>query len=391
VNSSAKRPIVLILHTDYQQRGGEEESLEAEMLCFKELGFHVQLLKHDNSTVHLNARSGLRALFNIRSFKDVWQAGRRYKPVLIYANNLWPALSPSALLAARLLRITTVQTLHNYRLVTPSARLDDSGRCVVCRTRRHPFGCVLHGCYRSVAASLTCAVASFLYRAVVLGWKRHWYLAPSFRAKQLLVRGGVREKRFLIRRNFLPLSSETRTNHPRRNVVTFVGRLSEEKGIAPLVHNWPSCAGFPELEIVGDGPLRHEIRDAARSTSNISFLGPLSSVQVLRLMGTSLLTVVPSCWAEPFGRVALESMSVGTPVMTTGHGALAEIVGDAGIIFDELTPDQILRAVVAATEPGTYDRLSNACLERYWSTYSLATAESEMKNILRSMDLYQTA
>jgi glycosyltransferase involved in cell wall biosynthesis len=36
--------------------------------------------------------------------------------------------------------------------------------------------------------------------------------------------------------------------------------------------------------------------------------------------------VVPSVWDEPFGRVAAEALAHGRPVVTTGTGALSEIV-----------------------------------------------------------------
>lgn len=376
-----------MLHTDYQFRGGEEESLEAEVLCFERLGFSVQLIRLNNASVRPGLRNGLRAFFNPSSFIKVWQTSRRNRPTLIYANNLWPALSPSVLLAARLLRVPTVQALHNYRLIAPSARLDDSGKCIVCHTRRHPFGCIAHGCYRSIVASLTCAVASFLFRVVALGWKGHWYVSPSRKSKDLLTARGVRGQRFLVRSNFLPQAPQVLTRRRKRNVITFVGRLSEEKGIAQLVRAWPSSADFPVLEVVGDGPLRQDLQATVATMSNVGLLGALPPADVLKLMESSLLTVVPSCWAEPFGRVAIESMAVGTPVMTTGHGALAEIVGDAGIILDELASGVIQCAVESATDPKTYQRLSEGSFERYWSMYSMAAAETEMTNILLDMKI----
>lgn len=48
--------------------------------------------------------------------------------------------------------------------------------------------------------------------------------------------------------------------------------------------------------------------------------------QVLLAMRDALVTVVPSRWQEPFGRVALESLMMGTPVVATDRGGLPEIV-----------------------------------------------------------------
>lgn len=55
------------------------------------------------------------------------------------------------------------------------------------------------------------------------------------------------------------------------------------------------------------------------------------------------LTIVPSHWEEPFGRVALESLSYGTPVLTTNKGGLPEIVENdlTGIISKENIEDML--------------------------------------------------
>lgn len=50
--------------------------------------------------------------------------------------------------------------------------------------------------------------------------------------------------------------------------------------------------------------------------------------KALKEMEKALVVVVPSRWPEPFGRVALEALMMGTPVVATKRGGLVEIVGD---------------------------------------------------------------
>jgi glycosyltransferase involved in cell wall biosynthesis len=48
----------------------------------------------------------------------------------------------------------------------------------------------------------------------------------------------------------------------------------------------------------------------------------------------SRLVLMPSLWNESFGRVAAEAMLGGVPVLASTRGALPEVVGEAGLLFD---------------------------------------------------------
>lgn len=54
----------------------------------------------------------------------------------------------------------------------------------------------------------------------------------------------------------------------------------------------------------------------------------LSYLETLQRIKKSAVVVVPSRWQEPFGRVALEAIMLGTPVVATSRGGLTEIVED---------------------------------------------------------------
>jgi len=70
------------------------------------------------------------------------------------------------------------------------------------------------------------------------------------------------------------------------------------------------------------------VRDAAAADPRITWVGQVSAAEVTRHIGSSRAVVVPSLWDEPFGRVAGEALALGRPVITTGQGALGEVVGD---------------------------------------------------------------
>jgi glycosyltransferase involved in cell wall biosynthesis len=48
-----------------------------------------------------------------------------------------------------------------------------------------------------------------------------------------------------------------------------------------------------------------------------------------------------AAWLEGFGLTALEALAAGTPVVGYRAGAVAEVVGDAGLLVDERDPDAL--------------------------------------------------
>jgi alpha-1,3-rhamnosyl/mannosyltransferase len=53
-----------------------------------------------------------------------------------------------------------------------------------------------------------------------------------------------------------------------------------------------------------------------------------------------------AAWLEGFGLTALESLAAGTPVVGYRAGAVAEVVGDAGLLVDERDADALGEALV---------------------------------------------
>ena len=58
---------------------------------------------------------------------------------------------------------------------------------------------------------------------------------------------------------------------------------------------------------------------------------------------------MPSIWPEPFGRIALESISQGTPVVVTRNGGLSEIIdhGKTGYVCPQTTSALAMSIIMA--------------------------------------------
>jgi glycosyltransferase involved in cell wall biosynthesis len=108
----------------------------------------------------------------------------------------------------------------------------------------------------------------------------------------------------------------------------FAGRLSPEKGVVTMLDAWRLDPALPRLLIAGDGPLAAAVQAAAERDGRIEWRGALPLSEVHKLMAAASVVVMPSLWYETFGRTIVEAFAVGTPVVASRLGAMAELVED---------------------------------------------------------------
>jgi glycosyltransferase involved in cell wall biosynthesis len=127
--------------------------------------------------------------------------------------------------------------------------------------------------------------------------------------------------------------------------IAFVGRLVPEKGLDTLIDAVEllarSSTPLPvKLMIIGDGPYRSDIaQHAAQLGDTVQFTAALPPQQIAPQLRQIDALVLPSrttpVWKEQFGRVLIEAMACGVPVVGSNSGAIPEVIGEAGLIFSE--------------------------------------------------------
>ncbi len=124
--------------------------------------------------------------------------------------------------------------------------------------------------------------------------------------------------------------------------IGYVGRLVPEKGVADLLQAAAGLTGNWQLALLGGGPERSRLQtlaDALHISQRVSFEGPIPSLQVPAWMSRLHTLVLPSHtrpnWKEQFGRVLIEAMACGVPVIGSDSGEIPHVIGQAGLIFPE--------------------------------------------------------
>ena len=107
-----------------------------------------------------------------------------------------------------------------------------------------------------------------------------------------------------------------------------VAALMPKKAHDTLLRAFSTLGHAHRLLLVGDGPMRGEVERLIEKlglSDRVFLLGEQPPVVVAKLLAGAVASVLASR-DEPFGIVAVESMAVGTPVVATKVGGLAEIV-----------------------------------------------------------------
>jgi glycosyltransferase involved in cell wall biosynthesis len=322
---------VLLCHCYYQQRGGEDESFDAEARLLEEQGHEVVRFTRQNDAVYGMGRwQLLRDTFWSRSvFRDVRALIRRVQPEVMHCTNTFPLISPAAYRAAQAEGVPVVQALRNYRLLCPGALFLRNGRvCEDCLGKRLAWPGVRHACYRKSRGG-SAVVAALVGAHHVLGtWARAvtLFFTPSAFARQKFLQAGFPAAHIAVKPNFV--APDPGVGPGTGGYAVFVGRLAPEKGITTLLAAWARLRGRLNLKVIGDGPLSGQVREAIRPGSGIEWLGRRPLAEVLHLLGDAAFLVMPSVWYETFGRTIIEAFARGTPVIASRLGAMAELVDD---------------------------------------------------------------
>jgi glycosyltransferase involved in cell wall biosynthesis len=327
---------VLVVHNSYQQRGGEDAVVAAEIEQLIAHGDRVVRYERHNDELRTIGplgllRKGAETLWSSSSYRALQGLLEREKPDIAHFHNTFPLISPSAYYACADAGVPVVQSLHNYRLLCPAATFMRRGRvCESCLGRSVAWPGVLRACYRgsmaqTAALALTLAVhkARETWRTKVAS-----YVALSEFSRRKFIEGGIPAERIRVKPNFVHPDPGPKTE--RGDYALFVGRLCEEKGLRVLLEAWTKLKHKIPLQIVGDGPLRDEIAKQVQRLGlrHISVMGDIPGELVASWMHRARFLVCPSQWYEAFPKTVAEAFACGLPVVCTRLGSLQEIVED---------------------------------------------------------------
>jgi glycosyltransferase involved in cell wall biosynthesis len=323
---------IVLVHNHYQQQGGEDAVFADEAGLLEARGHEVIRYTLHNDTIADMSRWQVaqRTLWNRKVYRELRSLFRCERPAVMHCTNTFPLVSPAAYYAASAAGVPVVQSLHNYRLLCVNSLFMRDGKvCESCLGKRVAWQGVLHRCYRdSRSGSAVVAALQAVHRTLGT-WTRKVdaYIALTQFAREKFIVGGLPADKLFVKPNFV--SPDPGLGSGRGGYGIFVARLSPEKGIETLISAWQGLPSAAKLKIVGDGPCREAVIAAAKQNPNIEWLGHQPREKVQALMAEAAFLAIPSNWFEGLPKTILEAFAVGTPVVGSRLGGIAEAVSHA--------------------------------------------------------------
>jgi glycosyltransferase involved in cell wall biosynthesis len=329
-------------------------------------------------TVDITNRVGLmKALwhgvdsYNVFSRHDLHFALKELKPDLIFTNNL-SGFSVSAWSAARSFNLPIVHTIRDFYLLCPKGTmLADKQACVAPCYKCQVFSYTKRRCTKLV--SHVVGISKFILDQHV---KYNYF--PGISAS-------------VIPNPYDAPESPYRS--PQDNLVMgYIGRLAPEKGLEILLGAFRNAISHTaQLKLIVAGEGNEEYVDLLRQLAQglpVEFVG---RVQPERFFPEIDVTIVPSLWEEPLGRVVIESMAFGKPVIATPMGGIPELIGeDQGF----LTVDASLESLSSvfqhklASLRNHHKEMSTSALERAQAFKSASIAKIYEKVFQDTIDAH---
>lgn len=172
----------------------------------------------------------------------------------------------------------------------------------------------------------------------------------------------------------------------------YCGRLVQEKGVDLLLE---AAAGLNcdwSLQILGSGPYEANLRTLAADldiAGRVHFLRPVPSSGIANYMADLDVLVLPSRtranWKEQFGRVLIEAMACGVPVIGSDSGEIPHVIGEAGLVFRQDSVSDLRRCLLCVLDDGLRSGLARAGRARVLAHYTQAQIAAETRDVYVEM------
>lgn len=356
---------ILLIHNYYRYWGGEDNYFESLKELLKNKGHIVMTYtkkSNEISTLADKIKVVLNMFYNRIVERELKKIIEKYRPDIAQIQNIFPMITPSVYRVLNAYRVPIIQRISNYRLINQS------------------------GYHNSLIASLILRLSLFWHRINSNFDKINVYLFPT----ELLRDNYIRQLKLPKSKTAVipTFSTEIFSNSEpkRQNYFLYVGRLSEEKGILPLLKLFTELSEI-KLIVIGTGPLKKQIEEY-KKYRNISFKGYLTKEKLYFFYKTAIATVVPSIVDDIMPNVVLESFYNKTPVIAPSRGIFNKLIRNRfnGLLYKPDDYEDLKNLIkFAINNKARMLKMGHNAKETYNKKYSKKIIYSKLVNLYKTL------
>lgn len=378
---------ILLLHNEYAKYSGEEAVVDKMASMFQAMGHEICFYRPSSKGRRESLigqiqgfLSGIYSKEGVRTLRDIL---RKEKPDFVNAHNLFPFISPAALVECRKANVPVMMTVHNYRLMCPTGLFMRAGKpCELCLQQGNEWNCIKYNCEKSFPKSLGYALRNMFARRMNY-YKNNvdcFVCLTSFQ-KDKLVQAGYEQNKISVIPNCIEVLSDLPS--ARGDYIGYAGRLSGEKGIDLLCE---VARRHPNIPFKLAGEDRMNLRD--NLPPNVQLKGHLNKEELHRFIRQSFFMVIPSHWYEGFPMAILDAAALGKPVIAPNHGGFPEIIGQGdqsiGKLFTPSNADDLEKKILELwSTPEETQRLGRLAHQKVKCEYDSDVVSQKWNQLLQ--------
>lgn len=379
---------ILLIHNFYQHKGGEDTVVQQEAAQLK--------LDNQVKVVTTKNRRGLKGVwqflcypFNYFKATQILKEIQDFRPDIVHIHNIHYAIGPWIVRLLKKKNIPVVMTLHNFRIICPSATLFFRDRLFTKSLNENfPWTAVKKKVLdNSLLKTFITAFVYWWHKKIGTWYQMDQFIVLSDFSKRLLSQSklGLDPTYFSVKPNFAIVDAPDSKIF--QDFFIYIGRLSAEKGILQLLQAVSKTKY--QLKVFGTGPLEKEVIQLARQNSNILFMGFQHHEILNENLSRASALIVPSVCYEGMPMTILEAYGLGTPVLSSAIGILQEMIVPlyTGLHFDPYSSRSIQDTLEQWQNLSLDDKkaISKHCINTYTEKYTA------IKNINLLHEIYKKA
>ncbi len=248
---------------------------------------------------------------------------------IVHLHNIYHHISPSILPSIKKRGIPVVMTLHDYKLICPNYTMFHHGKNHEEDCNGFYGSCVSGKCMKDSRTFSRVVQLEMIFHHKIMRYYRRYvdkFIAPSEFMMNMCIRHGWDKKDFINIKN--PV--DTRQFSPTKKdgqFVTYIGRLSEEKGLQTLLDSAKLTPHIP-YQIIGQGPLESKIKERIKKEEidNIDLLGFKNGKDLQASYNDARILVLPSLWYENYPLSILEAKAKAKIIIASNIGGIKEML-----------------------------------------------------------------